>query len=225
MATACSASCRAASGVRSMPLAKPQAPSCTTRTASPRSLSSEMLSSCASRSRIRPVRMRSSRKSACSAPSSVARPSAASARAEAGRARKWGSRLGITLDTRGQCAGLGHPGRPRGPRQAARHGRCRRAHTAAFSRYADARDEESLGRATEPDSHRRRRHAAGGGSGADRTTGDQRGTGRGPSAATGRRGDAVRHSRHPFPTSRSARSATPAANLPRWRYAGPAPPS
>ncbi len=95
VATACSASRAAASGVRAMPAAKPHAPSWITRTASPRSSLSVDESTRASRSASAATRMRSRRKSACSAPSSAARPSAASARDRSGRARNEGSRSGM----------------------------------------------------------------------------------------------------------------------------------
>ena len=85
----------AASGVRSMPLAKPQAPSCTTRTAKPDVLVVDAGIELAVAQGSDADRIRSRRKSACSAPSSRARLRAASARAEAGRARNAGSMLAM----------------------------------------------------------------------------------------------------------------------------------
>lgn len=87
MATACEATFAAASIVRSTPDANPHAPPCTTRTAYPRSVVSEVPAGRASRSRQDALRTRSNRKSACTAPSARARASAASARARRGRAR------------------------------------------------------------------------------------------------------------------------------------------
>lgn len=89
--TACAATRAAPPVVRSMPAAKPQVPSLTTRTDSPTSSASSAVSSAASwRLRVW-LRMRSRRKSACSAPSSRARVRAASASARSGSAVKAGS--------------------------------------------------------------------------------------------------------------------------------------
>ncbi len=87
MATACEATFAAASIVMSTPEAKPHAPPCTTRTAYPVSVVSDVPEGRASRSRQEASRTRSNRKSACTAPSARARASAASARARSGRAR------------------------------------------------------------------------------------------------------------------------------------------
>lgn len=87
MATAWDATFAAASMVRSTPDANPHAPPCTTRTAYPRSVVSEVPAGRASRNRQDALRTRSKRKSAWTAPSARARASAASARARSGRAR------------------------------------------------------------------------------------------------------------------------------------------
>src|SRR3954464_8115960 len=87
-ATASSASRTASAAVRTTPAAKPQVPSWTTRTESPRSSPSVSDSRRASRRLIVCVRMRSTRMSACSQPRSTARVSAASVSADSGSARK-----------------------------------------------------------------------------------------------------------------------------------------
>jgi hypothetical protein len=84
--TARSASSAAASGVSATPAAKPHVPSCTTRTEIPVSRSSLVASVRPSRRWIRWSRIRSARKSACSAPSWRARRSAESAIARRGSA-------------------------------------------------------------------------------------------------------------------------------------------
>lgn len=88
IATACEATRAAASMVMSTPEANPQVPPCTTRTAYPRSVESELPAGLASRSSQDALRTRSRRKSAWSAPSARARASAASARARSGNAVK-----------------------------------------------------------------------------------------------------------------------------------------
>src|SRR6478672_12012535 len=86
--TASSARRTASAAVRTTPAANPQVPSCTTRTARPRSSPSVNDSGRASRRLMTWVRIRSTRRSACSHPRSTARVSAASASAASGRARK-----------------------------------------------------------------------------------------------------------------------------------------